>query len=110
MAKRRVRSQIASLTPNQKKSRINPIYLAANKVQTYCWKALNDSYNFTSNRTSIRGLLVKLWGSKVAGIPIGAISGLPLGNPGREKPFRCGPCGKVNGVQETLKLGGIGLI
>ncbi len=29
MAKRRAGSQIANLTPNQKKSRIDPIYLAA---------------------------------------------------------------------------------
>jgi hypothetical protein len=30
-----------------------------------------------------RGLLAKLWGSKVAGIPFGAISGLPRGSPGK---------------------------
>jgi hypothetical protein len=29
----------------------------------------------------IRGLLAKLWGSKVARVPFGAISGLPLGSP-----------------------------
>jgi len=33
MAKRRVRSQIANLTPNQKKSRINRIYLATDNVR-----------------------------------------------------------------------------
>jgi hypothetical protein len=33
MAKRRVGSQIASLTPDQKKSGIDPIYLAAEGVQ-----------------------------------------------------------------------------
>jgi hypothetical protein len=33
MAKRRVGSQTASLTPDQKKSGIDPIYLAANNVQ-----------------------------------------------------------------------------
>jgi len=33
MAKRRVESQTASLTPNQKKSGINPIYLAAGGMQ-----------------------------------------------------------------------------
>jgi hypothetical protein len=32
MAKRRVGSQIANLTPNQKKSRIDPIYLDADNV------------------------------------------------------------------------------
>jgi hypothetical protein len=29
----------------------------------------------------IRGLLAKLWGSKVAGVPTWAISGLPLRSP-----------------------------
>ncbi len=33
MAKRRVGSQIASLTPDQKKSRIDPIYLVSDNVQ-----------------------------------------------------------------------------
>jgi len=56
---------------------------------TYCWEALNDSYNFAWDRTLIGGLLAKLWGSKVAGIPAGRISGLPLGSPGRENPFGC---------------------
>jgi len=36
-------------------------------------------------------------GSKVAGVPIGAISGLPRGSPGKEKPFGCGPHGEVQG-------------
>jgi hypothetical protein len=48
---------------------------------TYRWKALDEGYNFASNRISIRGLLEKLWGSKVAGVPTWAISGLPLGSP-----------------------------
>jgi hypothetical protein len=51
---------------------------------TYRWKALNESYNFSLNRTSIRGLLVKLWGSKVAGVRVGGISGLPLGSLGKK--------------------------
>jgi len=56
---------------------------------TYSWKALNESYNFASDRTSIGGLLAKLWGSKIAGILVGGILGLPLGSPEREKPFGC---------------------
>jgi hypothetical protein len=50
---------------------------------TYHWKALNESYNFASDRITIRGLLAMLWGSKVAGVPFGTISGLPLGNLGK---------------------------
>jgi hypothetical protein len=50
---------------------------------TYCWKGLNESYNFAWDCIAIQGLLAKLWGSKVAGVPFGAISGLPLGSPGK---------------------------
>jgi hypothetical protein len=50
---------------------------------TYRWKALNESYNFALDRTSIGGLLAKLWGFKVVGVLAGEISGLPLGSPGK---------------------------
>jgi hypothetical protein len=47
------------------------------------WKALDKSYNFALDRIAIQGLLAKLWGSKVSGVPFGAISGLPLGSLGK---------------------------
>ncbi len=50
---------------------------------TYLWKALDESYNFVLDRITIRGLLTKLWGSKVAGVPFGAISGFPFGSLGK---------------------------
>jgi len=80
MAKRRVGSRTASLTPDHKKSEIDPIYRGR---ATYRWKALDESYNFALDHIAIRGLLAKLWGSKVVGVPFGAISGLPLGSPGK---------------------------
>jgi len=43
-------------------------------------------------------MLAKLWGSKVAGVPAGAISGLPLGSPEREKSFGCRPHGEVQSI------------
>jgi hypothetical protein len=58
---------------------------------TYRWKALDESYNFASNCTLIQGLLAQLWGSKVARVLVGAISGLPFGNPGRENHLDVGP-------------------
>jgi hypothetical protein len=61
-----------------------PDLLSFRERATYCWKALDKSYNFASNRTSIEGLLAKLWGSKVAGVPAGGISGLPLESPGKK--------------------------
>jgi len=51
---------------------------------TYRWKALDDIYNFSLDHIAIRGLIAKLWGSKVAGVPFGAISGLPLRSPGKK--------------------------
>jgi hypothetical protein len=77
------------------KVRNRPDLLSWRQRATYRWKALDESYNFALDRTSIRGLLAKLWGSKVAGVSVGAISRLPFGNLGREKPFGCGPRGEV---------------
>jgi hypothetical protein len=50
---------------------------------TYRLKALDESHNFALDCIVIRGLLAKLWGSKVARVPFGAILGLPLGSPGK---------------------------
>jgi hypothetical protein len=64
-----------------------PEILSSRQRATYCWKALDKSYNFAIDRTSIRGLLAKLWGSKVPGVPQDGISGLPagsLGSPGKK--------------------------
>jgi hypothetical protein len=43
MAKRKAGSQIGSLTPNQKKSGIDPIYLAADNVQHIVGKLLTKA-------------------------------------------------------------------
>jgi hypothetical protein len=89
MAKRKAESQTTSLTLDHKKLGIDSISLASGGMPQYHWKALNESYNFALDRIAIQGLLAKLWGSKVARVPFGAISGLPLGSPGRKKPFGC---------------------
>jgi hypothetical protein len=60
-----------------------PEILGCRERATYRWKGLDEIYNFASDRIAIRGLLAKLWGSKVPGVPFGAISGLPLGSPGK---------------------------
>jgi hypothetical protein len=52
-----------------------PDLLSCRWRATYRWKALDESYNFALDLTSIWGLLAKLWGSKVAGVPASAISG-----------------------------------
>jgi hypothetical protein len=48
---------------------------------TYRWKAFDEGYNFALDLVVIGGLHAKLWTPKVAGVPIGGISGLPLGSP-----------------------------
>jgi hypothetical protein len=58
-----------------------PDLLGCRRRATYRWKALNESYNFPSDRVTIRGLLAKLCGFKVAGVLAGAVSGLPRGSP-----------------------------
>jgi len=64
-----------------KKVKNRPDLLGCKQRATYCWKALNESHSFAWNRTSIRGLLAKLWGSKVAKVQTWAISGLPPKSP-----------------------------
>jgi hypothetical protein len=60
------------------KVRNRPDLLGCKGRATYRWKALNKSYNFASDRITIRGLFAKLWGSKAAGVPFDTISRLPL--------------------------------
>jgi hypothetical protein len=78
---------------------------------TYRWKALDDSYNVALDRISIRGLLAKLWGSKVAKVPSGAISGvlgekshLDLGSMASHKVNYKGEGGGFPHVQAVVSL------
>jgi hypothetical protein len=54
-----------------------PDLLSCRQRATYRWKVLDQGYDFALYHTSIRGLLAKLWGSKVTRIPASAISGVP---------------------------------
>jgi hypothetical protein len=66
----------------KERSGIAPISLRVGGIATYHWKALDEGYNFASYLTSIKGLHVKLWASKVARVPTLRISRLPLGSLG----------------------------
>jgi len=57
---------------------------------TWRWKALDEIYNFASDRVAIGGLLAKLCGSKVPGVPFGVISGLSRGSPGKNSHLHVG--------------------
>jgi hypothetical protein len=63
------------------KVRNHPDFLAFRWHATYIGKALDESYNFALDCTSIRGLVAKLWGSKVVGLLTLAVLGFPLGSP-----------------------------
>jgi len=75
-----------------------PDLLSRKEHATYRWKALDESYNFALDCITIQVLLAKLWGSKVVGVPFGAILGLPLGSLEREKPFRCSLRGQPQSI------------
>jgi hypothetical protein len=58
---------------------------------TYRLKALNEGYNFVSYLTSIGGIYIKLWTSKVAGVLILGISELSHGSPRTKWHLGVGP-------------------
>jgi hypothetical protein len=64
------------------KVRNRPDFLTYRWRATYCWKAIDEGYNFASDLISIIGLHTKLRGPKIARVPTLAYLGLPFGNPG----------------------------
>jgi hypothetical protein len=68
-----------------------PYLLVCRRLVTYRWKALDEGYNFTLDHIPIQGLLTKLWGSKVAGVPTWAISGFPFGSLKTKSHLDVGP-------------------
>jgi hypothetical protein len=48
---------------------------------THCWKALKESYKFSSDLIWIGDLSKELWTPKVSRVQIGTVSGLLLGSP-----------------------------
>jgi hypothetical protein len=62
-----------------------PNFLACELRETYCWKGLDQKYNFASDLITIGGLHAKLCALKVVGVPVVRILGFPLGSPGTKK-------------------------
>jgi len=48
-------------------------FLAFRWRATYCWKDLDEGYNFSLDLISIEGLHEKLWGPKIVGLPLGSL-------------------------------------
>ncbi len=66
-------------------------FLACMWHVTYHWKDLNKGYNFSWDFIEIRGLHKKLCASKVVGVPVVGISGLPLGSLGTKSHLDVAP-------------------
>jgi hypothetical protein len=66
-----------------------PKLLAFRWLATYCWKDLDEGYKFSLDITSIEGLYTKLWTSKVTGILILGILGLPTWESQDKITFGC---------------------
>jgi hypothetical protein len=75
MAKRMVGRQFDS---RPLKVRNHHDFLVCRWCETYCWKFLNEGYNFALDLISIRGLHTKLWAPKVMGVPTLGISRFSL--------------------------------
>jgi hypothetical protein len=68
-----------------------PDLLVCRWSATYHWKFFDEGYNFALDCISIKSLLAKLWGSKVARIPTWVILGLPFGSPETKSHLDVGP-------------------
>jgi hypothetical protein len=68
-----------------------PEILGFRQRATYRWKALDESYNFASDRTSIQGLLAKLWASKSQESRRAGFRDSRVGVPGEKSHLDVGP-------------------
>jgi hypothetical protein len=68
-----------------------PDFLACRWHVTYCWKILNNGYDFFSNLISIKGLHTRLWAPKVTGVLIVRISRFQHRNLGTKWHLGVGP-------------------
>jgi hypothetical protein len=85
MGKRKAGSQIDNLTPDQ------PDLLGCRQRAKYRWKALDESYNFASDRSSIRGPVAKLWAPKSWESPLAGFRDSHAGVPGEKSHLDVGP-------------------
>ncbi len=97
MAKRRVGSQTASLTPDQKKSRIDPIYLAADDVPHTVGKLSTRATTLLQTALRSQICLQSYGASKFRESQLSRFR-KSRESPGREKPFGCGPRGEVQSI------------
>jgi len=90
MAKRRAGSQIANLTPDQKKSGIDPIYLSIDNVQHTVEKILTRATTFLQTASQSEVYLQSYGDPKSQESQLGRFSELPLGSPGTKSHLDVG--------------------
>jgi len=76
-------------------------------IATYCWKALDEGYNFVLDLISIEGLHAKLWVPKITGIPLGNLGTkchLDVGLVERHKVYYMGEGGGFPQVRVVVSL------
>jgi hypothetical protein len=61
---------------------------------TYLWKALEESYKFSSDFIPIGGLCLELWAPKVPGVQTRTVSGFLFGSHGTKSHSDVGPMSK----------------
>jgi len=66
-----------------------PLPDVASRSETWRWKALNESYNFSLELVPIGVWGEKLWPSKVSRLQLEIVSRLQLGSLGKKEPFGC---------------------
>jgi len=86
------------------KFRNRPDFLAWRWRATYCWKTLDEGYNFVLNLISIGGLHTKLWAPKVVGVPSLGKCHLDVGLVERHKIYYKGEGGGFPQVQAMVNL------
>jgi len=91
MAKRKAGSQIGSLTPDHKKSRIDSNFVHADEVRYTIGKLSTRATTLlqTSSRSEV---WARSYGPQSCENPTLVVSGLPFRNPRTKRPFGCGPC------------------
>jgi hypothetical protein len=92
-SKERSRIKLAIWLPTTKSQNwLN--FLAYKWHVTYCWKALNEGYNFASDLIIIKFFHAKLCAPKVAGVATMGILRLPLGSLGTKNHLDVAPVKK----------------
>ncbi len=86
------------MTPDQKKSEIDPIYLASGDVPHIVGKISTRATTLLQTALQSEVCRRSYAPYKVPGVLVGGISGLPRGSPEREKPFGCRPRGESQSI------------